>query len=497
MALDGYWVIGAFVVVVVTILLPRLSRSKSNFRRVGTDPGFLGLNVKQAVTNFSTTGPRQLEQNYAKAKDQNVIVRTLLTDYIVLSPKYLEELRMLPESKLNSSAALVDSVLGMHSGVDIILKDHLSADICRGQLTRNLPNLLPQMIEELGLAMSTYLENTTTAQYQPYHAYPFIFTMIHRVTSRVFVGSPVCHDEAWVRAVQAFPQDVEAVKAAVLPYPTILRPMILPFISAKKRLNSDKAAICKVLFPDGKPARSKEDSTLLNFLVSTSKDTDPQSLAQRLLVLNAAALHTSSMAATHAMYDLCAMPEYIEPLRAEAKATLGAKRDAWRLDDIKKLYRLDSFLKESQRMNQTNVFSFTRKVASPVQLSDGHILPIGTTIGMLSGSMARDAEFYSDPLKFDGFRFCRSDSSHNRDAGAPANEFTSIEPGNLSWGYGRFTCPGRWYAGTMIKLLLATILLDYDFQYPEGQTTRPANAYRDVHILPDFTQQILLRKREA
>ena len=66
------------------------------------------------------------------------MIQTLLGDQIVLSPKYLPELRMLPESSLNATAALVDNVLGTYSGVDILLKDHLSSDICRGQLTKNL-----------------------------------------------------------------------------------------------------------------------------------------------------------------------------------------------------------------------------------------------------------------------------------------------------------------------------------------------------------------------
>ena len=99
----------------------------------------------------------------------------MMADHVVLAPKFLAELRMLPESTLSSSAALVDSVLGMYSGVDILLKGHLSADVCRGQLTRNLrkschslspclyraeqvntANLLPNMTEELALAMSEY-----------------------------------------------------------------------------------------------------------------------------------------------------------------------------------------------------------------------------------------------------------------------------------------------------------------------------------------------------
>ena len=49
-------------------------------------------------------------------KDANYVVRTLLGDQVMLSPNYLPELRMLPESSLNATAALVDSVLGNYSG---------------------------------------------------------------------------------------------------------------------------------------------------------------------------------------------------------------------------------------------------------------------------------------------------------------------------------------------------------------------------------------------
>jgi hypothetical protein len=59
-------------------------------------------------------------------------------DTVVLAPKFLTELNMLPESKLSSTAALVDSVLGKYSGVDLLLRDHLTSDICRGSLSRNL-----------------------------------------------------------------------------------------------------------------------------------------------------------------------------------------------------------------------------------------------------------------------------------------------------------------------------------------------------------------------
>lgn len=78
----------------------------------------------------------------AKSKDANYVVHTLMGDTVVLAPKYIKELRLLPESKLSSSEALVDGVMGHYSGVDLLLQDHLTNDICRGPFTRDLGKIL-------------------------------------------------------------------------------------------------------------------------------------------------------------------------------------------------------------------------------------------------------------------------------------------------------------------------------------------------------------------
>ena len=57
---------------------------------------------------------------------------------LVIAPKFLAELRMLPESQLSHSAALVEKHLGHYSGVDTILESHQHSDVCRIQLTQNL-----------------------------------------------------------------------------------------------------------------------------------------------------------------------------------------------------------------------------------------------------------------------------------------------------------------------------------------------------------------------
>lgn len=110
----------------------------------------------------------------------------------------------------------------------------------------------------------------------------------------------------------------------------------------------------------------------MKLFIESGKDKDRDSITARLLLLTAAAvrlptsraetqnlwliveqLHTSSMAITHAIFDLCVMPEYIEPLRSEAKTALAEENGEWKFSTIKRLRRLDSFLKESQRVNQS------------------------------------------------------------------------------------------------------------------------------------------------
>ena len=132
-----------------------------------------------------------------------------------------------------------------------------------------------------------------------------------------------------------------------------------------------------------------------------------------------------------------------------------------------------------------------------IKLSDGTTILPGNTIAMPSGPMAHDQSYYDDPLKFDGFRFYRAATKENEGAQQLENEYAGIEPGNLSWGNGRFSCPGRWYASVMMKLLLATLILEYDFEYPEGQSIRPPNSVMDLHVLPNMKQKIVLKKRHG
>ena len=133
---------------------------------------------------------------------------------------------------------------------------------------------------------------------------------------------------------------------------------------------------------------------------------------------------------------------------------------------------------------------------SEIKLSDGTSIPPGQTIKMPSGPMARDRSYYADPQKFDGDRFYRELAKGQEGEQPLGKEYAGIEPGNLTWGNGRFSCPGRWYASVMLKLLLATLLLEYDFELTGNQSVRPQNTIVGARVLPNMKQKISLRKKQ-
>jgi ent-kaurene oxidase len=145
-----------------------------------------------------------------------------------------------------------------------------------------------------------------------------------------------------------------------------------------------------------------------------------------------------------ALIDLCAYPQCISDLRQEARHYLGAHDEPWQLSQINELVLLDSFLKESQRHNPPNYLSFNRIATRSFTLSAGTHIPKGQSISMPAGPMAMDADFYPEPERFDMHRFvAAAQSGGDGDGERREREFAATERGNVHWGSGRFTCPGR------------------------------------------------------
>jgi len=109
-------------------------------------------------------------------------------------------------------------------------------------------------------------------------------------------------------------------------------------------------------------------------------------------------------------------------------------------------------------------------------------------------AIATDPKYYEEPLEFRPWRFYEMTQDNSEDANH--YQFTSTGINNLAFGRGRFSCPGRFFAAAQIKLLLACILINYDFSFPDQQEKRPPNLYIDERIAPDRSQKIRFQRRQ-
>lgn len=141
--------------------------------------------------------------------------------------------------------------------------------------------------------------------------------------------------------------------------------------------------------------------------------------------------------------------------------------------------------------------SFNRKVLKPLTLSNGTVLSKGTFIAMPTYFIARDAEYYHSPLVFQPWRFYEKRKANEK--ASSQYQFCSTSRENLAFGYGKSACPGRFFSALQMKIILADLLVRYDFKFPDGQTRRPESDFADERITPSKTQLVgfRLRKRGA
>ena len=129
---------------------------------------------------------------------------------------------------------------------------------------------------------------------------------------------------------------------------------------------------------------------------------------------------------------MAAEPRYIAPLREEIERVI--QEEGWTKVAMTKMRKLDSFMRESQRLQGINMLSLSRKVLVDYTLGDGTFLPAGTFIASNLTGVHADDTLYPNSEVFDGFRFSkmRDESSEGL-----KHQMVNTSTDYLSFGHGR------------------------------------------------------------
>ncbi|PQE12393.1 cytochrome P450 protein [Rutstroemia sp. NJR-2017a BVV2] len=176
------------------------------------------------------------------------------------------------------------------------------------------------------------------------------------------------------------------------------------------------------------PEATKKFTIMQNMIELTEENKEywtPDNLAQALLGIWFAASHQPWMNLDFVVLELCSHPEYIPLLREE----IGDFSDLT-YDSLEGFPILDSFIKETVRLNPLDTRAIRRKAMSPFRFTNGPSVPAGAMACVSSFDLMHEPESYPDPYTFNGQRFVSCTSEMR------GTKFTDVSEKFPVWGYG-------------------------------------------------------------
>ena len=198
------------------------------------------------------------------------------------------------------------------------------------------------------------------------------------------------------------------------------------------------------------------------------KDTE---LRDELMTLMLAGHETTATAIAWSLYWAHRQPEIKAKLRAEI-ASLGADPDPMA---VAKLPYLDAVCKETLRIYPVAMLTFPRVVQKPVELIGYKLEPGQVVMGCIYLLHQRE-DIYPEPSEFKPERFLKREYS--------PYEF-------FPFGGGKRRCIGEALAKLEMKLVLATIIANYDLELISDRREPPAR--RGVTLAPKTGVRMMFR----
>ncbi|KAH9897770.1 cytochrome P450 [Cubamyces lactineus] len=450
--------------------------------------------------NFLVNSKRLLQEGYKKYYG-SVFKVPLLEEWVLVvsGSKMVEELRKRPDDELSFSEGVEDSMQIRYTFGPESNDDPYHVDVIKEKLTRSVPAILPDVIDELTLAVPQHIP-AKSDEWLEIQVMPTMQQIVARASNRVFVGLPVCRDQEFLDLAVSFTIDIVKDKTLVKLAPRFLKPLVgrlsnhvrgtlhkaiprlKPIIDERRQLMEK--------FGDDWPDKPND---MLQWImdIARTRDYSDEAIVRRILLINFAAIHTSSNTVTHALYHLAERPEYLKPLREEIKSVVA--EEGWTKNAMGRMWKLDSFMKESQRYNGIGLGSLTRKALKDVTLHDGTFIPRGSIVMAASDATHHDDSNYADADVFDPFRFSRM---READGEGTKHQFVNTTLEYIAFGHGKHACPGRFFAANELKSLLAVIILNYDLKLG-GDGSRPPNMYLGFAVIPAPKGKVLFKKREV
>ncbi|KAI1176169.1 putative cytochrome P450 [Nemania sp. FL0916] len=486
----------------------RNPNARSHYPHVGVELKRILFKGARQRQDWFKHGPELIHNSFKKFPNSIFTLPSLDRTSIVLPPRFLQEIRDLPGTIGSNSHATSDFFIGNWTTLDYDIFNHSTIDAIKTQYIAKIGQQIGPASNEAQYAFIKHFGRYE--DWTPIAAQPKILELVTQIVARTIVGPDICRNPEWVHAAIGYAQNVFMGAVTFKLVPDFARPLAAVFTPYLYRIHRCRRIIRELVRPvaDQKMAFRRDqpeaweahvksgDMTTLEWLLETSKPehTTVPIMAHRLTGVSFGAAHTTTNTITNALMDLANNFErWAPPLREEIDSVLGDDTTELTNATLSKMWKLDSFLKESQRFHPPSKLSVNRKMMKNHTLSSGDVLPKNAHISFPGVPMSMTEPYISgQPEEFDGFRFERlrrnPETDHN------GLQFTSSYAGSLHFGHGRYMCPGRFMGGLISKLLVIEFLRRYDLKLQPGG--RPKNIMFFDMDVPDPKYEILFRDRK-
>ncbi|KAM3418000.1 hypothetical protein BST61_g6211 [Cercospora zeina] len=401
-----------FYYLIIYILIPK-QRTNQLRNRIP----LYGFEDRPDTYEHYVKSTRQLHYaGYKKFIQQSLAYRVKTSaggERIMLPSKYLVEIKNASQNFISLPDEMEELLLMKYTGVP--QRTDSGTKVVRVDMTRNLGNFVQAMNEECVYGFEKYMPvSGEWLATKPYHIFAKIVALI---SGRVLVGQELCRDEDWIRLSMEFSTHAFGAARTLRsgnkwPWSMLLASFTEPAVKEILKRRREAEALIKPICEErlrmkNNPDWKKPDDGIQWLLDSHSTSGESaEEVVKSQLRLTMAAIHNTTMSVTNDLFDLIEHPEYIETMREEV-VTVLAEEQGWTKQALTKMRIMDSFMKESQRMNPSTPITCKRKVMRDFALHDGLVLPRGSHVAFTSDAVNRDAEIYPSPDTFDGLRFWR------------------------------------------------------------------------------------------
>lgn len=278
--------------------------------------------------------------------------------YRVILPKnHLEEIKHLSNNIF--SWQLASRIIFAQDYTGAPDRGPWSGKALRVGIHQNLADITHDTDQALSDIMATELPRDANSSFSV-PMMDFFVRMIGRVTNAKLVDARLATNPEWVRESCDFAVSRYAAADEVRTWPPLISRLVAPFLPSVKQLRRSRAynrEMIKPLYDDlvarnelsqGEKAERKRGGLGYEWLWSGAPDNvSLDDFADTMMRTLIASIHTTAKTITVAFIDLLTQPELYRELRDEAMAAVPSDG---RGVDLDALFKLDCFLKESQRL---------------------------------------------------------------------------------------------------------------------------------------------------